>query len=311
MTTRHSRMTPRRDGTISRWSGSPCSRTAAAAFLLAAALAAGSCTPPVPISTEVEALRRDAVPSDPSDAAWRAAPVYAAQLIPQDLVEPRLLEPSTSRLEVRALTDGRQVALRLTWSDRTRDDLPVAARFTDACAIQIPQKIEPDVPDPQMGGPGRPVEITFWRAAWQAAVDGRPDTIRSIHPFAVVDHYPFEAQSLEPGSPEQRAFEKRYAPADAAGNRREGPRRTPVEDLLAEGPGTIHPLPAPVSSGLGRRTEGGWDVVIVRPLPAGLADGARTQIAFGVWDGNRDEVGSRKMRTGWVPFSVRAAEAHR
>jgi len=53
------------------------------------------------------------------------------------------------------------------------------------------------------------------------------------------------------------------------------------------------------------RTKGGWAVVITRPLPDGLSPRSRTQIAFAVWNGGAGEVGARKMRTGWVPLSMR------
>ena len=49
----------------------------------------------------------------------------------------------------------------------------IAAQFPDACAVQLPAKLEPTVPAPQMGEAGKTVEITYWRAAWQAVVDGR------------------------------------------------------------------------------------------------------------------------------------------
>jgi hypothetical protein len=46
-------------------------------------------------------------------------------------------------------------------------------------------------------------------------------------------------------------------------------------------------------------------VVISRKLPDGLEGGARTQIAFAVWQGSEQEAGARKMRTGWIPMVVR------
>jgi DMSO reductase family type II enzyme heme b subunit len=279
---------------------------AAAAFLLAGLAMVGCAAPAPPAAPEVQAVWRDALPAAPEAGAWKGIPQYQADMIPQDLVDPRLLKPSTARLGVQAVTDGSKVAFRLTWADATRNELPGSAQFSDACAIQVPQRTAPDLPDPQMGQAGRPVEITFWRASWQASVAGREDTIRSIHPGAVVDHYPFEAPSLQPGSEAQQTFATRYAPAAALGARREGPRERPVEDLVAEGPGTLRPAVGPVSEGSGRRTADGWEVLIVRPLPNGLTPGGRSQIAFGVWDGSQGEVGARKMRSGWVPMSIEA-----
>ena len=263
--------------------------------------------PPPPVN-EVVALGADSLPLDPGDAAWQQKPEYLAELVPQDLVEPRLLTPSTLEIRVRALTSGGEIALRLEWVDATVDDTPGPGAFLDGVAIQIPRRLETSPPDPQMGQEGRPVDIAFWRADWQASVDGRPDTLASLYPNAAIDHYPFEAEPLEPGSPAQQEVATRYAPAEALGNRRVGPRAQPVEDMVAEGPGTITTITAADgvrSRGRGVRTANGWAVVIARPMPAGLAPNVRTTIAFAVWDGAAREAGSRKMLTIWVPLSVR------
>lgn len=253
-------------------------------------------------ATEVVARPTARLPSDPLDALWTSAVEFPAPLILQDMVEPRLLEPSTRNVRVRALADGGRIAFRLEWDDPTPEDLPLPAVFVDACAVQLPQLSAADVPAPQMGEPGRPVEITLWRASWQAAVDGRPDTIQAFHPNSAADHYPFAAASLVDGSDAKRAMALRYAPARALGNDMAGPRSNPVQDLVAEGPGTLAPSPATSSTGTGKRTPLGWSVVITRTLPLGLTPGTRTQVAFAVWQGAHEESGARKMRTGWTPL---------
>lgn len=255
-------------------------------------------------SAEVVAVRRAAVPSSPDDAAWRDTPVFTAVLLLQDMVEPRLLDPGIDKVNVRAITDGSQIAFRLDWADKTRDDLPGIARYSDGCAVQLPVSTAPDVPAPQMGEAGRPVEITYWRAFWQGAVDGREDSIKALYPAATVDHYPFDAASLAPGSEDQQAMAKRYAPARALGNAMAGPRDRPVEDLIAEGPGTIRPAEKSQSNGRGVWTEQGWTVVLSRPLPKGIEPGSRTQVAFAIWQGTHVESGARKMRSVWVPLLV-------
>jgi DMSO reductase family type II enzyme heme b subunit len=229
-------------------------------------------------------------------------PIHERLALAQDMVEPRQLRVSTREVRVRALSDGVRVAFRLEWSDATRDDMPMPAAFTDACAIQLPAAISADVPAPQMGEPDRSVEITLWRASWQATVDGRGDTIQDIHPNAVPDHYPFEAASLESGSDIQRAMQQRYAPARALDNPMSGPREQPVEDLIGHGPGTLAPAATTSSTGRGKRVADGWAVVVTRRLPEGLASGKRTQVAFAIWEGGSEEVGARKMRTGWAPL---------
>lgn len=265
---------------------------------------AGCGKEPPATPAEVVALPADVLPTDPADGQWRKAPVHPARLIPQDLVEPRLLKPSTAEVRVQALVRAGEVAFRLEWDDPTADDLPGAARFSDACAVQMPLRASADLPAPQMGEASRGVAITYWRASWQAEADGRGDTIRDLYPNAAVDHYPFEAPPLAQDEGARREAALRYAPARALGNAMEGSRPSPVQDLLAEGPGSLAPAPVQFSRGKGVRTKTGWAVVVVRKLPEGPAPGGRFQVAFAVWQGSEQEVGSRKMRTGWIPLGV-------
>jgi hypothetical protein len=157
-----------------------------------------------------------------------------------------------------------------------------------------------------MGQEGRVVKIAYWRADWQAWADGRGDTIRDLYPNAAVDHYPFAAKPLEPGSAAQQEMERLYSPALASGNRRAGPRKSPVESLIATGPGTLSPAAAQDAAGQGVFQKNRWSVVIRRPLPQGLGRDQRTHVAFAVWQGSKQEAGARKMRTGWIPLVRRA-----
>jgi Ethylbenzene dehydrogenase len=283
--------------------------SATKAALLSAACAALACQggPERAVSPgEVRAVKVAALPAAPDDPAWSSAPVHPAPLLPQDVVEPRLLAPTTAAVEVQAMTDGTRVAFRLAWAVPAASDRTGPSVFSDACAVQLPARAGKDVPNPNpmMGEAAQPVEITYWRASWQAMVDGRPDTLATLYPNAKVDHYPFESASLAPGSPEQLAMARRYAPARAVGNPMAGPRTSPVQDLVASGPGTLRAAERSVSAGAGKATAAGWSVVIVRPLPNGVAPGGRSQVAFAVWQGGKGEVGARKMRTGWIPLAV-------
>jgi DMSO reductase family type II enzyme heme b subunit len=274
-----------------------------------AAIAAWSvgCTRTAPHSNEVVSIAAGKIPLDPTGEDWRGLPVYAAKLLPQDLVDPRLMKASTPEVHVQSMNNGVEIAFRLEWPDATANDLPGTGRFLDGCAVQLPRKIASEPPQPQMGEAGRAVDIVFWRADWQASVNGRQDSLQALYPNATADHYPFEAKALEPGSPAQKEMALRYAPAAALGNRRVGPREFPVEDLVAEGPGSLAPAPASSSRGRGVRTKEGWSVVMVRRYPEGLSAKTRTQVAFAVWDGSQQEVGARKMRSGWAPLVAREA----
>ncbi len=269
---------------------------------LALLLFTAACTKAPQVVNEVVAVGSAKLPSSPADPAWNDAPVHLAKMIPQDLVEPRLMTSSTPEVRVRSLTNGSEIAFRIDWDDADQSDMPGPAKMVDACAVQIPEKIEKDLAEPQMGQAGKRVQVTYWRSDWQATVNGRGDTIRDLYPNAAVDHYPFQAKPLEKESADQKEMALRYAPARALGNIRSGPRSEPVEDLVAEGPGTLAPGPSLGSKGKGEFGKQGWSVVIIRKLPDGLAANQRTHVAFAVWQGSKQEAGARKMRTGWIPL---------
>ncbi len=263
--------------------------------------------PPVS-DAEVKAGFEKTLPTTIDDPVWERAPLHPAKLLLQDMVEPRLMQGSTASVNVQAVTDGQRISFRLSWNDPTADDLPGPGRFGDAVAVQLPALTAPDVSSPQMGEEGKAVEITYWSAVFQAMVNGRKDEIQSIYPHAAIDHYPAEAASLKAGSPAQQNMEKRYSPARSLGNPMAGPRTQPVQDLIAEGPGTLRLADKSTSIGTGKRAKDGWTVLLSRPLPQGLQAGSRTQVAFAVWEGSHQEVGARKMRTAWVPLALGASQ---
>ena len=277
----------------------------ALAILFVSLMVFASCRRAAVVTPEVIAYTKPNITLDPNDAVWNDLSVNVSKLLLQDLVDPRLMTPSTQDVQVKAITNGTEIAFRIEWLDATQNDLPGPHHFTDGCAIQIPVVIDKNVPAPQMGEAGKTVQISYWRSDWQAIMEGRADNITSIYPNAAPDHYPFDAKSLEKNPTAQKDMDLRYAPARALGNRREGPRNTPVEDLIAEGPGTLSPNPQPFSNGKGIKTKTGWAVIITRPVPAGLAVATPSQIAFAVWEGSHDEVGARKMRTGWVTLMIK------
>lgn len=273
--------------------------------------AAAAAAPPAK-ELRIAFLRAGALPAlDPTAAAWDEARETAVALLPQDVTEPRLLEKGVETLRLRALHDGARVAFRLEWADAAPDGLVDVSRQTDACAIELPATgAKGPLPDSMMGEKGKPVHIAFWRFASQERAAGKPHGVAALYPNAAIDHYPPLAAKDEATRAE---METRYAHARAAGNPVATERdRSAVEDLVAEGFGTLAPAPAAerTSAGAGVHEGGRWRVVISRPLD--LAPGSRTQVrpgasgfvAVAVWDGRAGHVGAKKMRSIWIPMEV-------
>ena len=246
---------------------------------------------------------------DPMSPLWQQATEHPAKLMVQDIAEPKLLEPGVGVVNVRALHNGEWVVFRLEWQDATQDLIPSPGKSSDAAAIQFPLAQTADVPNPAMGERGKGVRIWYWKAVWQDDAErqraGKGDRITALYPNAAPDHYPAQAN---PAAREE--MEKRYAPARAAGNPiLVRPNSGPVQVLMAEGFGNTTATPTQTAHGSGVWKDGKWTTTIARPLRPGtelgdLEIGKRGYLAFAIWDGDKQHTGSRKMRSGWIPFQL-------
>lgn len=274
------------------------------AFLTVAA-GCGKKEPPKPAAPAAfTAVQAATLPAAPDDAAWGSAGEFTVSMLQQDMVDPRKLTQGVAEIKVKAITDGKMIAYRIEWEDTSKNDVKAPAEFHDACAVQMPATWSAEPPSAQMGQPGQPVIISYWASSMQAIVDGRPNDLKHLYPNAQIDHYPFQAPVLDKDPAKKEEMEKLYAPAHALGNDVAAAPTKAVQDLTAEGPGTLRPAATTAANGKGVRTGGGWAVVIVRPLPSGLAPGAPAVVAFAVWNGSSSDVGSRKMRSEWVPLTM-------
>lgn len=281
-------------------------------LFLIAGIALAGCKRGPQVDTQQVAAKYVSAPlpfEDPTSSLWQQATEHPAKLMVQDIAEPKLLEPGVTVVNVRALHNGDWVVFRLEWEDATQDLIPRPGKGSDAAAIQFPLAQAADVPSPAMGERGKGVRIWYWKSLWQdddeRRAAGKGDRIATLYPNAAPDHYPFQAN---PSAREE--MEKRYAPARAAGNPiLARPNAGPVQVLMAEGFGNTTPTPAQTARGHGVWKDGKWMTTIARPLRPGaelgdLEVGKRGYIAFAIWDGDKQHTGSRKMRSGWIPFKL-------
>ncbi|MBL9042633.1 MAG: hypothetical protein JNM83_13585 [Myxococcales bacterium] len=259
------------------------------------------------LTGEVRATTIGEIPlSDPLSLAWNGTPETSVMLLPQTVAYPNLIKQSVKELRVRALADAQFLAVRLEWNDPSLDEKLEVDKFTDGVAVEVPLG-DPDKTNPMMGDPANPVFILHWKAAWQRDVDrGRAD-VQDYHPGFISDRPPFVSGGHP--YPISEAFEtdnaRRYLPGTAAGN----PvskifRKWPVEELQAEGFGSLADHTYQDSQGKGVWKDGKWTVVLA--LPRQSPDRAnpmfvpgKAVMGFAVWDGANQNVGGRKH---WAPF---------
>ncbi len=254
---------------------------------------------------EIRAPRVRRVPVNPDDGAWSRAEPFHLHLMP---LWWRYTRPE--ELVVRALHDGRDLALLLMWADDTHDSTAIRPQdFRDAVAVEF--SLEPDPPFFAMGQPGAPVNLWMWKSERQADLEPAFQDLETVYPNLGIDSYPNPLRgALE--QPHRHALTLETAPtfvtAWGAGNIVADPtRRSAVEDLRAEGFGTLRARPR-----IDQRVQaqGVWDigtyrVVLRRRLKTHGSDAVRLQagasvpVAFAVWNGSAGDRDGKKSVTIW------------
>jgi mono/diheme cytochrome c family protein len=217
-------------------------------------------------------------------ADWDRAPEVFVPLMPL-----QWRRDHTEGVSVRALHDGRHLALRLDWPDGARDDGTEGLALDDGIAVQLSTLRDP--PFFGMGESSAPVAILEWRAAWQQAL---PNAWASR---------PVLAPDLPgPGGDGPRRADGSSPVVQGLG----GGIEWPVRGVSGSGPGMIHGAPALDADvrGRGLRNDGGWSVVLYRQLESpdeglSLGPGDLVSTALAVWDGGAGDVGPRKSITIW------------
>ena len=231
---------------------------------------------------------------DPSADPWGYAPPVDIQLSAQQVTYP-MGGGSMTDVSARALHYDDTLYLRLEWDDPSVNESTTRPeQFSDAVAIEFPAKSGSSVPSACMGQLDSGVNIWQWRADSQK---GRPDDIKDLAPDGYVDLYPSK--------------DDLFYPARALGNPYAVKASTPVQNLVAEGFGTLTAVPEQgVVQGHGTRVGDRWAVVFARPFTPtgdgqpGFTSGAETDVAFAVWNGGAGDRNGKKSVTPFVKLMV-------
>jgi len=229
------------------------------------------------------------VPSEPSDAMWRDATALSIPLAPQVMAKPRIYESKIKELKVRAIHNTRDIAFLIEWEDPTEDASIDIDKFSDAVALEFPSQTSKEKPHFAMGDKENPINIWFWRAAWQKA-----DEKKRL--YAMVDDF---AGGLQVGNPV--SIKRTY----------------PVENLIAEGFGSVTDIRKAHNQDIlakGIRDGKKWLVIFKRSLTSSdkfevsFKEGGVIPIAFAVWDGSEGHRGGRKVVSTWYYVGLETEE---
>ena len=257
----------------------------------------------VPVTSQVltlEALRAPApVPQDdPWAAVWNGAPKQEVVLSAQNIAAP-FGGGTVEILTARALHDGETMFILLEWADTEVDDtVSGVEEFADAAAVQFPADPDGSAPAFTMGATGSGVNIWQWKAVWQADIERGFDTTLTRYPNTYTDFYPGSDDTL-------------YSPALHVGNPLAAREQdSPIENLVAEGFGTLTHADLQDVAGIGAWRDGRWRALFLRQLePAAdgftrFEVGETTSIAFAVWDGGAGDRNGQKSIAPWIDLTV-------
>jgi mono/diheme cytochrome c family protein len=227
-----------------------------------------------------------------SDGAWASA-----REIPIVLTPLWWRDDADADLRISAVHDGKEIAVRLSWKDATRnDEASRIGQFEDMAAIQLFRgEVEPFI---GMGATDKRLDLWLWRASWQKPASDAD---------SILDDYPFE-------SPNYREFIKGkdkppdFVTARAAGNPIvNADRKQSAANLIAGGFGstTFRPMVSQQVKANSTYKDGKWSVILRRPLEVGKSDGVSLRakescsIAFALWDGQVRDRNGQKLISIW------------
>jgi hypothetical protein len=236
----------------------------------------------------------------PADDPW--ADIWGtptAEIVPLSAqnIAPPFGGGTVSAITARALHDGRRMYLLVEWDDEAADESVAGSDlFSDAAAVQFPIG-GVDAPY-TMGGAGLPVNIWQWKAVWQADIESGFETIQDRLGDTYADTY-------------QNSDDPLFATAEAAGNivaQRE--RTTPVENLVAEGFGTLTTSDVQNVEGSGVWKNGQWRVLFIREFESADSEltsfeiGKATPVAFAVWNGEAGDRNGQKSIASFIELRL-------
>jgi mono/diheme cytochrome c family protein len=258
----------------------------------------------------IEAARVATLPDHPQSGIWGNATPVNLHLMPLWWRSQRPEE-----VTVRAVHDGKDLAILMVWHDDTNDNTALRPQdFRDAAAIQF--SLAADPPFFAMGETGSPVNIWMWKSERQADLDVAYQDIERAYPNVGIDSYPNSMRSAVE-QPSRHALTLQSDPTFVtgwgAGNIVSDPqRKSPVEDLAAQGFGTLRARPRIDQKVDARGVYGqdSYEVMFRRTLAStgkgavALKPGSTVPVAFAVWNGSAGDRDGKKSVTIWQDLRI-------
>jgi DMSO reductase family type II enzyme heme b subunit len=215
------------------------------------------------------AARVATLPQSADDPAWQGTELVLAPL--------QWHEQAVHAVEIAALHDGSELAVRLRWRDATRDDRALDA-CPDAAALQLSDDQDPPVI--AMGARGAPVHIWHWQTFRPRDAAGLLDALVPL---------PDGTRADVPLQSGEAPVRRTAVAAHGLGAGELRPFRDAARDLAVQ--------PS--------WNDGAWTLLLRRKLTGSshddlsLVPGTKLHVAVAVWNGAAADLGMRKSISVW------------
>jgi mono/diheme cytochrome c family protein len=258
----------------------------------------------------IPVTRVNTLPDHPDAGTWARTPPVNLHFMPLWWRSDRPEE-----VTVRALHDGKEIAILMVWIDMTHDATAMRPQdFRDAAAVQF--SASPDPPFFAMGQQGQFVNIWMWKSERQADLEVAFQDLEKVYPNLGIDSYPNLLKSPVE-QPHRHALtldsDPTFVTAWGAGNIVANPvRNSAGESLVAQGFGTLRARPLTDQSVVARGVYGtdSYRVMFRRSLK-GKGENAFTlmprktvSVAFAVWNGSAGDRDGKKSVTIWQELKI-------
>jgi len=229
---------------------------------------------------------------NPDNPIWDGVPAHDVHMIPLSA-----RTNPVNRIKFQSVVNDEGIAFRLEWDDPFANHTSSRHQdFKDAIAMEFAlgdvllHKFGHNEPFFGMGNRGKVVNIWQWRADWQTEIETKEKL-----------EYATKGMDMD-----TMIFGGEVNPVDALNPFRD----VPVEELNAEGFGTLTPQPQTKQNVLGKGVwkDGKWRVVFYRDLESLNKWDIKFQskqpvlISFAVWDGAHQDRNGRKVVSMWQRF---------
>jgi mono/diheme cytochrome c family protein len=226
---------------------------------------------------------------DPGNPLWENVPIQNIHTIPLNA-----RRDPVDEIQFQSVVNDEGIAFRLVWEDSQPDRTSSRHQdFKDAVAMQFAlgevllHEHGHNEPFFGMGNRGKVVNIWQWRADWQTEIETKEKL-----------EYATKGLDLD-----TMIFGGEVNPVESLNPFRD----VPVEELNAEGFGTLTPQPQTKQNVMGKGVwaDGKWSVVLYRSLDSLNKWDIKFQrknpvlVAFAIWDGKHQDRNGRKVISMW------------